>query len=245
VFYPTTNVPSQPLAEHWDGSNWSIIPSPNPGGSNFYNVLSEVATISSNDVWAVGYYTDNKSTYQAITEHWNGLTWSIVPNASISYAELLGVKAASSNNVVAVGTFWNGTNWQALTEDWNGTSWNFVGSPTVGASRNNLFEEITGLSTNNIWAVGLSWDNNKGPDQTLTERWNGQSWNVVPSPNFGTNVTNDLFGVAEISANDIWAIGAWDAGNNNFQVLAEHWNGSQWIIIPPASMKHSLHSQRK
>src|SRR5215469_8327574 len=39
---------------HWDGTQWSIVPSPNPGA--FINELSGVAAISANDVWAVGIY---------------------------------------------------------------------------------------------------------------------------------------------------------------------------------------------
>lgn len=237
-FYPTSSVPYQILIEHWDGSRWSIIPGPDPGGPNIYNLLYEATAISSNDVWAVGYY-ENTNTIQPITEHWNGSAWFIVPNVNITYAYLFGVKASSSNNVIAIGDSWNGTNWQALTEHWNGTSWNSLGSTTVGASLNNAFYEITGLLTNDIWSVGASWSSN-GPDQTLTEHWNGKSWSVVSSKNFGSNVTNDLYGVAGVSSNDVWAIGRWDAGNGNFQVLTEHWDGSQWNIVAPGAADSSL-----
>jgi hypothetical protein len=35
--------------------------------------LSGVVALSANDVWAVG---------RAFTEHWNGRTWTVVPNAA-------------------------------------------------------------------------------------------------------------------------------------------------------------------
>src|SRR5205085_2227993 len=45
------------LIEHWDGVQWSIIPSPNAGlNPNNTNELYDVSAISSNDVWAVGYF---------------------------------------------------------------------------------------------------------------------------------------------------------------------------------------------
>ena len=42
------------LVEHWDGMHWGIVPSPNVGSDN--NLFLDVVAISSNDVWAVGYY---------------------------------------------------------------------------------------------------------------------------------------------------------------------------------------------
>ena len=32
----------QTLILHWDGANWSVTPSPQPGGSDQYNELNEV-----------------------------------------------------------------------------------------------------------------------------------------------------------------------------------------------------------
>src|SRR3954466_4464691 len=42
------------LVEHWNGSVWSIVPSPN--GGEFTNGLLSVAALGPNDVWAVGNY---------------------------------------------------------------------------------------------------------------------------------------------------------------------------------------------
>jgi hypothetical protein len=53
----TTNTPygsiGITLTEHWDGTTWSVVPSPNPG--NYGNRFNAVASIpGSNYVWAVG-----------------------------------------------------------------------------------------------------------------------------------------------------------------------------------------------
>jgi hypothetical protein len=40
------------LVEHWDGSIWSVVPSPNVGTGG--NSLSGVAVVGANDVWTVG-----------------------------------------------------------------------------------------------------------------------------------------------------------------------------------------------
>ena len=44
----------QTLTEHWNGTAWSVVASPNLGTSD--NVLYGVAAVAANDVWAVGYY---------------------------------------------------------------------------------------------------------------------------------------------------------------------------------------------
>ena len=40
------------LTEHWNGTAWSVVASPNAGT---INSLQSVAAVSANDVWAVGY----------------------------------------------------------------------------------------------------------------------------------------------------------------------------------------------
>src|ERR1700681_4107403 len=46
--------------QHWDGSKWSMVPSPSPGttkkcGAGYSgNMLNGVAAVSTSDVWAVG-----------------------------------------------------------------------------------------------------------------------------------------------------------------------------------------------
>src|SRR5437773_2689182 len=65
------------LVEHWDGTAWSIVPSPNPGSDN--NYLQTVAAASADDIWAAGYYW-NGSADRTLTEHWDGTAWSIVPS---------------------------------------------------------------------------------------------------------------------------------------------------------------------
>src|SRR5215212_9164186 len=44
------------LTEHWDGSAWTVIPSPNQGTITSTNRLYSVTAVAANDVWAVGYY---------------------------------------------------------------------------------------------------------------------------------------------------------------------------------------------
>src|SRR5438094_6183036 len=84
------------LIEHWNGSRWSVVPSPNP--SAFVNKLNAVAAVSSNDVWAVG--TAPTATSTVLILHWNGLAWCGVPNPSngIPLTNLAALAVISAND---------------------------------------------------------------------------------------------------------------------------------------------------
>src|SRR5215471_6580206 len=66
----------QTLIEHFDGTVWSVVPSPSPGASQ--NILYGVAAISDSDVWAVGAQQDSNGLWHTLTEHWNGSAWAVV-----------------------------------------------------------------------------------------------------------------------------------------------------------------------
>src|SRR5439155_438595 len=126
------------LIEHWNGTNWSLVPSPNPGTQTRCgtgtsgNVLNSVTSLASNNVWAVGYICGWQS--RTLVEHWDGVHWTVVPSPSVSGADsstLVSVAAVSANNIWAVGNFQVGGQyqWNTLVEHWNGTNWNIVSSP--------------------------------------------------------------------------------------------------------------------
>src|SRR5579863_7770418 len=62
--------------------SWQIVSSPSPG--SVYNDLWGVAAISHSDAWAVGGSGINTTnTYplnSALTEHWDGTQWSVIPS---------------------------------------------------------------------------------------------------------------------------------------------------------------------
>ena len=76
VSYNTERTLSTSLIEHWNGTQWTVVPSPNP--SSTLNVLNAVAAVSANNVWAVGIAPTGSNPILII--HWNGSVWSVVPN---------------------------------------------------------------------------------------------------------------------------------------------------------------------
>lgn len=219
----------QTLTEHWNGSNWSVIASPNPGPT--FNKLLAVTAISSSNVWAVGYYQTNSGSVQTLVERWNGSVWSVVTSANSSSPanQLFGVTAVSANDVWAVGSSQpNNNTTQSLAEHWNGSSWSVVASPNPGSTFTS-FKGVAAVASNNVWAVG-SYNNQQGIAQTLTERWNGTKWSVVTSANPGSG-GDGLFGVARIpGSNQLWAVGDYNIGTSG-QPLTERWNGTKWSVV--------------
>ncbi|HMA34941.1 MAG TPA: hypothetical protein VKY74_10730, partial [Chloroflexia bacterium] len=161
------------------------------------------------------------------------LAWSIVssPNPSTAGSNVLnGVAAVGANDVWAVGYYVNGSSIaQTLTEHWNGSAWTSVASPNVGIDLN-VLNSVAAVTANDGWAVGSYYNTSTALHQTLVEHWNGSAWAVVASPNAGTSY-NDLYGVAVVGANDVWAVGSYCLSYCStsvpiIQPLAEHWNGS-------------------
>jgi hypothetical protein len=63
------------LTEHWNGSAWSIVPSPTPAGT--FPALTAVAARGSGDVYAVGFaQPSGNGVTQGLILRWNGSTWS-------------------------------------------------------------------------------------------------------------------------------------------------------------------------
>ena len=109
------------LTLHFDGTSWKTIPSPNPGKcnqGNFGNVLTSIAAVASNDVWAVGFTFPCNALLQPMTMHWDGTKWTVVatPKLPFNNNALNGVVAFASNNVYAAG-FQTASNGASLTLD--------------------------------------------------------------------------------------------------------------------------------
>ena len=69
--------PYHTLTLHWNGTDWSIVASPDVG--NYGNFLNDVKAISRNDVWAVGQFFDLATEDDGISLHWDGVRWTSMP----------------------------------------------------------------------------------------------------------------------------------------------------------------------
>jgi hypothetical protein len=89
-----------PQAVHWNGSSWTIVPTPTlTGGAK--STLNGVVALSANNAWAVGKGRNGA----ALVEHWYGSAWSVVASPNVSGNDnLLNGVSASAGDVWAVGS---------------------------------------------------------------------------------------------------------------------------------------------
>lgn len=218
------------FVQHWDGTTWSVVPSPN--GSAADNVLSSVSASNSNDAWAVGYSCDPancNTSYHTLALHWNGSAWSVVPTPNVgTFGTFLnGVVAFSPNSAWAVGSYSTDTASLTLAMRWNGSAWSTVTTVDNSATDNALYS-VAGSNQNGVWAVGYT----SGANGTvvLTERWNGSAWSAVDATAPGAN--SSLTSVSAAGPNDVWAVGTTCVdGCSTYPTLVMHWNGSAWSTM--------------
>ena len=213
------------LVEHWNGTQWSVVPSPNP--SSTQNALNAVAAVSATDVWAVGFASTGSGLI--LIEHWDGTAWSVVPNPpnSSGISDLTALAVVSANDIWAVGVGTVEDELGTATLHWNGTVWSVIPSPNVTPEVDNTLAGAVAIASNDVWAVGTQQPTSLTDPTTLILHWDGSRWTIVsdPRPEGG-----HLTGISAASSNDVWA-----TGNSEFGTLAEHWNGSNWSVVPTAN----------
>src|SRR5262245_28896782 len=89
---------------------WGTVPSPNRGSRA--STLKGSAAISDNDIWAVGEFNPGipptETGRRTLIEHWNGTSWTGVPSPNpswtgLDFATLEAVSGVSTDDVWAVG----------------------------------------------------------------------------------------------------------------------------------------------
>lgn len=171
-------------AERWDGSTWTVIPTPAAGPNP---ALEAVACASATFCVAVGetagqgFYVRNA---RALVEAWNGVSWAIQPTpaGSVPGSGLSGVSCVSSSFCIAVGTTFASSGPYPVGVVWDGSSWREVKIPAaryhseLSAISCVAVIECTGVGRYSINRIGVS------EQRPLAERWNGHSWTIDRPP---------------------------------------------------------------
>jgi len=235
-------------ALHWNGSRWSRVSVPSPGGtaSRRVSLLIGVRCTSSANCWAVGGYTKVNGAFVNQALHWNGRTWSLVATpepggtGAGAFSAVGGVTCTTSANCWAVGFYVNG-NGASLNQvlHWNGRTWSRVPTPNPGGTRagaNSMLSDVACTASANCWAVGV-YANGNGASLNQALHWNGARWSRVPTPDpigAGAGASNTLNGVTCASPANCWAVGSYGVIRNGTGVQvnqALHWNGRRWSLV--------------
>ena len=194
----------QTLVESWNGTAWSIVPSPSPAGLGDLGGLYGVSCVSPTNCTAVGdYYSVAAEVYLTMIESWDGTSWSIVPSPSPSGGgDLNAVSCVSATSCVAVGTsdpYPSSGIPPTLVESWDGTDWSIVPSPSPSGGGD--LNAVSCVSAAECTAVGSS------TSQTLVETWDGTAWSILPSPNPGAGGDDEFDGVSCFDPSNCTAVG--------------------------------------
>ncbi len=229
---------------HWDGSQWSQSTPASSGQP--HDGFNSIACTTSSDCWAVGYAGPNSIQYNllpgvapnlvdgaALTEHWNGSAWSVVPTpgAAAPAGQLLNsVTCTSTSNCWAVGATMDGSGNPSTTlvDRWNGSSWMTVPSAEPPTPANNL-NVVTCVNASDCWATGATDDGGQNTSPTpFFENWNGSAWTVEPSPT--VTAFGYLSGLACVRSTGCFAVGfaATNLNNGTLETLIEQ------LALPPA-----------
>jgi hypothetical protein len=213
------NGTSQALIETWNGSAWTVAPSPDPSFGD--TMLFGVSCPATNACEAVG-TNDATGPDQTFVESYNGAVWSIEPSANDGTAAnvLQAVACSSAAKCTAVGEFVNnvGKSTQAentLIERWNGSAWTRVASTNPKAA-GDILDGVSCPDATHCVATGSSFDGTTHFD--LAESWFGGAWSAtaVPSPGAHTSV---LSGVSCTTYVNCQAAGFDDNGSGTLQTL--------------------------
>ena len=213
------------LAYYWNGTNWTAQSMPSPPANAF--LINGVSCSSATACTAVGSYIDSTGGNVALTERWNGTSWSIQSSPNPPGGGWFNaVSCTSATTCMAVGYSENSQyHFVPLAERWNGTSWSIQTTPLPGGAEQGDLNDVSCSSDTACTAVGglgIGADSS-GP---LVESWDGTDWSIqttakLPNP-------RSLNGVSCTSATACTAVGSRASGGT----LVERWDGVSWTIQP-------------
>ena len=221
---------SQALVEMWDGTTWSIVPSPTSQLIND-STLNSVSCVSVSWCVAVGSGSDGVATSELI-EAWDGSSWSIQRaggGLSGMHEELNSVSCVSVSWCVAVGFYTYAFHDQNLDEAWDGTSWHKNMVPSTSPTDDNGLNSVSCVSVS--WCVAVGGYDDGSANRTLVTSWDGMTWTISPSPNESSR--DRLTGVSCVSVTFCLAVGTYL--DSDWRTLAEVWNGTTWSVVPSAN----------
>jgi hypothetical protein len=215
------------LAEHWDGTSWSIQSTPNPSAVQY---LSGISCVSSTACVAVG-----QSDQGTVAERWDGTTWSIQSSPSPGQnAALFSVACTSVSACMAVGNYTdNSGTGVTLAEQWDGTRWSVQTTPNASGSQFDYLNSVSCTASSACTAVGASFDSSDAAS-TVAERWDGQKWSLQATPNAPGGSL--LIGVACTGASACTAVGYGNDASGVLVTLAQGWDGTQWSAQPTVNV---------
>nr|BFE99364.1 hypothetical protein GCM10020241_10400 [Streptoalloteichus tenebrarius] len=206
-------------AQHWDGREWTVVPSPSPGA--WRNELHSVAASGPHDVWAVGGTVDRTVGNRPLLLHWDGRAWAAVPTPLSDLPATFRTVVARSPHEVWIGALLGDDlrTQVAVTLRWDGRTWQRIDVPDPDpASSITMGADLDGRPL-----LTVSKTVSKYSDRCRVWHWTGTAWARLAVPGAdGESVT--LFSMADDHRGRVWMAGRTGGGAG----LVVEWDGRQW-----------------
>ena len=246
-----------PLAERWDGSNWSLtstVASATGLGAELFGVscVSPTACVAVGDSTQIGSPDPRRLIDRPFAERWNGIRWtSIRPKLGISgSATLTGVSCSSATACTAVGLLtdaqYNPLPSGGLIASWNGRRWTRIAAPAP-AGRQIVLTSVSCTKAGACTAGGSYWLRSAtsvtAPLVETRSRPGGRwSFRKLPAP-FPTStaalrkgrdfqlVTTSVSCASRAACTLIGFYRHENVGSTTFPQFSEVWNGTRWRLV--------------
>ena len=218
------------LAAHWNGTSWTITPTPNPAGSTLSS-LNGVSCPRAGVCFAVG-----GSSSGPLVELWNGVSWTILPSESVAGGELDAVSCSGLLACTAVGQYADGSSRLTLAERWDATGWHVQSTPNVAGAEINHLTGVSCPVKRTCTAVGRSTANET--TAPIAARWFGRIdvWGLQAAPKPVGAQSARLAAVScsaplPCFATGNYATAASPTASSVTRTLAERRAGSTWSVV--------------
>jgi hypothetical protein len=209
------------LAGRWNGTAWSILPTPNPTGSTS-NQLSSIACTSTTHCTAVG---------SGFAAGWNGTTWTlqtiVTPRPHTGGpAVLVGVSCRGAL-CAAVGYYERDAVETVVVENWDGQKWVLGAASISSPNDSSVLNAVSCRSPTSCMAAGSFHNSFFNQDHTLAESFS-LTWQQQTFPDPGPSIGGSVDDVSCPSMRFCAAVGSFET-SADFETYAETWDGGQWI----------------
>lgn len=225
-------------------AGWMVQRTPNPAGAR-HSQLVGISCASTSFCIAVGYSTHGGGALVALTERWQGGSWSMQRTAKPAGARtsvLSDISCVSRMACTAVGYFTNRAGVAVtLAERWDGASWSVQRTPNPRGATYSYLVGVSCASHKSCTSVG-TFRAPDGQELVLAEHWNGDSWSIQPVPGPREATSSALTGISCASTSACTAVGSFVASDGVDVALTERSDGTAWAIEPSANSVSATYS---
>jgi hypothetical protein len=218
----------QPMAQRWDGAEWTLDTTANPAGSTF-TVLEGVSCRIT--CQAIGWYTNSEGKNKTLGELRETPSWTQRTIGTPSSSSLSGLSCYGASSCMAVGL---GASF--ATAYFGGTTWTELAPPKPPEITTSQLRDASCLAEGGTCtAVGV-YTQGEVEKPYATRRVESGTWTLygsLPIP-LKSAVLND---VSCTTVNACTAVGDYKNESSVSQAYALRWNGTSWVSQAPGTLE--------